>query len=304
VAAGRGRVNGALPDPALRRAGGAAPAGARGGQLPGRRAGEGSIRLCTVRVPRAGEIEEGGWHGRSGGRDGGTEDVHGRSLRRVPPGLVVQEVDVHLARLELERGRLRQRVGGTLAVLQAGRSRAGGRKGRRPAGDQGDAAQDVSASTDANSGSNAWMAPDDRSGKGEAECTLSRKGRSRVHPFRKRAKQSAPFLRSERRSRMHLFVKKAKRSAPFPPKRRSGVHLFSPPRSPLSPPPSPASSHGWSLSGGVCVGAVGGRWPAGRRVDLARVDGRVATQQVTRTTLLRMFLLVRNSYASLRKPSG
>jgi hypothetical protein len=94
VAAGRGRVNGALPDPALRRVGGAAPAGARGRQLPGRRAGEGSIRLCTVRGPRVGGKEMGGWRGRLGGRDGGTEDARGRSLRRVPPGLVVQEVAI------------------------------------------------------------------------------------------------------------------------------------------------------------------------------------------------------------------
>jgi hypothetical protein len=87
-APGRGRVNAALPDPALRWAGGADPAGARGGQLPGRRAGEGSG------MPRHGAGPEGGGNGRGradgrlGGRDGGTEDARDRSLRRVPPGLV------------------------------------------------------------------------------------------------------------------------------------------------------------------------------------------------------------------------
>ena len=76
------------------RAGGADPAGARGGQLPGRRAGE------TSGMPRHVAGPEGGGNGKRaggrglGGRDGGTEDARGRSLRRVPPGLVGWKVAV------------------------------------------------------------------------------------------------------------------------------------------------------------------------------------------------------------------
>ena len=67
--------------------GGAAPAGARGGQLPG--VGRGKDPEChgTVRGPRVGEMRWEGGRG-LGGRAGGTEDgFHGRSLRRVHPAL-------------------------------------------------------------------------------------------------------------------------------------------------------------------------------------------------------------------------
>jgi hypothetical protein len=38
----------------------------------------------------------------------------------------------------------------------------------------------------------------------------------------------------------------------------------------------PSTSHGWSSSGGVCVSESGGGWLSFRRLDLARVGGRVA----------------------------
>ena len=84
-AQGRGSGNARLPEspPCVC----AAPAGARGGQLPGRRAGERSGMPRHVAGP------EGGGNGRGraarglGGRDGGTEDARGRSLRRGHPAL-------------------------------------------------------------------------------------------------------------------------------------------------------------------------------------------------------------------------
>ena len=38
----------------------------------------------------------------------------------------------------------------------------------------------------------------------------------------------------------------------------------------------PSTAHGWSLSGGVCVSRSGGRYRLARKVDLARVGGRLA----------------------------
>src|SRR5215203_2981940 len=59
--AGRGSGKARLPE--LPTCVCAAPAGARGGQLPGRGRGKGPECHCTLRGPRAGEMEEGGWRG-------------------------------------------------------------------------------------------------------------------------------------------------------------------------------------------------------------------------------------------------